>query len=391
MRTVGLLLLLSLCLFLPILRSFYWPAGAGLDVTGYPIGRDFINFWAAPQIAFGETPTAVFDLARYNERIGALFGAPIPFHMWSYPPVVLLGAWVFAQMPYGLALATWLVGSFAVFARVVVRALPAGTAWIGLVALALAPASLINIVGGQNGFVSGALMLGALLLLDRRPILSGILFGLLTFKPQLGLVVPFVLVALGAWRTILAAALTAAVWYGASVAVLGLDFWQGYIAYTAMHQAGVVYDPASFWSSMMMAPMAGAIALGASASVAGVVQIAVAAVVVVTTVLAVRATDDRLVRTLVVVSAVPLVPHQVFNYDLPMLSAAWLTIMLNPAYRTADVSIAAGLVWLSPLLTMLAFFFKVPAVGQIALCVGFAASVAMAFRSERGIAMPRSC
>jgi len=391
MRTVGLLVLLSLCLFLPILRSFYWPAGAGLDVTGHPIGRDFINFWAAPQIAFGEMPTAVFDLARYNEQISALFGAPIPFHMWSYPPVVLLGAWVFAQMPYAFALAAWVVGSFAVFARVVVSALPVGTAWIGLVALALAPASLINIVGGQNGFVSGALMLGALLLLDRRPILSGVLFGLLTFKPQLGLVVPLVLVTIGAWRTILAAALTAAAWYGASVVVLGLDFWQGYIAYTAAHQAGVVYDPASFWSSMMMAPMAGVMALGTSAAVAGALQIAVAAIVAVTTVLAVRTTDDRLLRTLVVVSAVPLVPHQIFNYDLPMLSAAWLMVMLNPAYRTADVSVVAGLVWLSPLLTMLAFFFKVPAVGQIILCAGFAASVAMAFRGVRGTAAPRAC
>ncbi|MGE0767388.1 MAG: glycosyltransferase family 87 protein [Hyphomicrobiaceae bacterium] len=382
-RLVALLCLGSLCLFAPIAKAVYWPAGGGLDVTGHQIGRDFINFWAAPQIAFGATPGSLFDLSQYNREIRALFGAPIPFHMWSYPPVVLLAAWGFATLPYGLALAAWVIGGFAVFARVVASALPAGRGNVGLLALALAPATLINVAGGQNGFLSGALMVGALLVHDRKPVLAGVLLGLLTFKPQLGIAVPFALLALGAWRTLAAATLTALAWYGASVAVLGLDFWQSYIDYTATYQASVVYNAENFWSSMMMSPMAAAMALGAGAKAAGLMQIGIAAVVIAATMLAVRATDDRLIRMLVIVSAVPLVPHQVFNYDLPMLSAAWLLVMLNPAYRVARVGAIASLVWLSPLLTMLAFFLKVPAVAQLILCAGFAASVVLAFEHAR--------
>src|SRR6185437_7428179 len=42
----------------------------------------------------------------------------------------------------------------------------------------------------------------------RRPVLSGILFGLLAYKPQFGLLIPVALLMAGQWRAISAAALT---------------------------------------------------------------------------------------------------------------------------------------------------------------------------------------
>ena len=55
-----LLLVASLALMVPVLR-FYWPAGEGLDVVGYPLGRDFINVWSGPQVAFGDKVSALCD------------------------------------------------------------------------------------------------------------------------------------------------------------------------------------------------------------------------------------------------------------------------------------------------------------------------------------------
>ena len=78
------------------------------------------------------------------------------------------------------------------------------------------PACPINAIGGQNGFLSAALFLGGVLNIDRRPILSGVLIGLLTFKPHLGVVLPFALVALGAWRVIASAAVTALALFAAA-------------------------------------------------------------------------------------------------------------------------------------------------------------------------------
>ena len=64
---------------------------------------------------------------------------------------------------------------------------PAQSAWTSdplWLQLALAfPAVLVNIGHGQNGLLTAPLIGGALAVLDRRPIVAGILIGLLAYKP----------------------------------------------------------------------------------------------------------------------------------------------------------------------------------------------------------------
>jgi alpha-1,2-mannosyltransferase len=55
------------------------------------------------------------------------------------------------------------------------------------------PGALITMAHGQNGFRTMALLGGALMLLERRPIFGGVLFGLLSYKPQFGVLVPLFL------------------------------------------------------------------------------------------------------------------------------------------------------------------------------------------------------
>ena len=78
--------------------------------------------------------------------------------------------------------------------------------WL-LLALAF-PSVLINVGHGQNGFLTAALLGGALVVLDRRPLVAGILLGLLVYKPQYGLMLPIVLAVSGRWRCFAAAAAT---------------------------------------------------------------------------------------------------------------------------------------------------------------------------------------
>ena len=63
------------------------------------------------------------------------------------------------------------------------------------------PAVFVNLGHGHNGFLTAALIGFALVTLDTRPVLAGVLFGLLAYKPQFGLMIPLVLVATGRWRT----------------------------------------------------------------------------------------------------------------------------------------------------------------------------------------------
>ena len=67
---------------------------------------------------------------------------------------------------------------------------------------------MINAFFGQNGAFTAALLVGGLLAAPKRPILAGVLFGLLTVKPQLGILIPFCLLASRNWRAFASAAVT---------------------------------------------------------------------------------------------------------------------------------------------------------------------------------------
>src|SRR5262249_32601217 len=78
---------------------------------------------------------------------------------------------------------------------------------------------------GQNGFLTTALIGGALGLLERHPVLAGGCLGLLTYKPQFGVLFPLVLVATGRWRAFFAAAAVALVLAALSWAAFGSGPW----------------------------------------------------------------------------------------------------------------------------------------------------------------------
>jgi hypothetical protein len=341
--------ILSVLLFVPILTALYWPAGNGLDVTGHQIGRDFINVWIGPQLALKGQIATLFDLKAYQVALTTLFGQPLPFHAWSYPLFTLLAFWPLAQLPYFAALALWTFGLFAIYAGVTLSRIERPFRPVAFVLLVLAPAGLINIVGGQNGFLSAVLLLGGMLLLDRRPVLAGILFGLLTYKPHLGLVVPFVLLALGAWRTIAAATVTAMALCACSLAVFGFEPWRAYFEVTAAFQILLLERFSDFGVYMLTSVMGAARTFGFSLRSAFALQLAVAIPVLACAVWAVRQTADPARRAFVLVAATMLATPYALVYDLPALTAvmAWqLCRPQSPGLGRTLIFLAA---WLAPI------------------------------------------
>ena len=55
------------------------------------------------------------------------------------------------------------------------------------------PAVFVNIGQGQNGFLTAALLGGALHWLNRKPWLAGVLIGCLAYQPQFGVLIPIAL------------------------------------------------------------------------------------------------------------------------------------------------------------------------------------------------------
>jgi len=203
------------------------------DRLGRPLGTDFANVYAAGSYVLDGQAAAPFDPAKQFAREQAIFGPATQFYGWHYPPFFLGLAALLALMPYALSLALWQGTTLALYLWSV-RGIAGSFAQDRLLFLfALAfPAVFINLGHGHNGFLTAAIFAAALLQLDKRPIVAGILFGLLAYKPQFAMLVPLVLAATGRWRTFAAAAVTVALLTLAVTFAFGPEVWRAFIAST---------------------------------------------------------------------------------------------------------------------------------------------------------------
>lgn len=186
-------------------RAHAWILGA----HGRPSVSDFLVFWLAGRAALRGAAAAAYDPQLHHAAEVAAAGHEFTRHMsWHYPPLFLFVAAGLALLPYVAAFLVWVASTLAIYAVVIFRIAKSPVA---LILSCAAPAVFINAIGGQNGALTAALLGVALLFLEDRPILSGIFLGLLTYRPQLGIVFPVALVMGGHWRSFAAAVITTAV------------------------------------------------------------------------------------------------------------------------------------------------------------------------------------
>jgi hypothetical protein len=149
-------------------------------------------------------------------------------------------------LPFLAGLALWTVSGYMLCVSLLARYVPVRQA--ALIMLA-APACALNIVSGQNGFYTAALLAGGILLLDKRPLLAGALIGLLCYKPQLGILIPLALAAGGYWRSFIAASLTICALVLATTLWLGPDIWPAFLTQMQM-QSAMMQNGESLWHRM---------------------------------------------------------------------------------------------------------------------------------------------
>ena len=104
------------------------------------------------------------------------------------------------------------------------------------------PGNYENFIFGQNGFISGILLGGGLLLLDRYPIIAGCLFGLLGYKPPL-VILTFIALGFGRyWKTLISAFATIIILVLSSLAVFGFEVWLAYFKAMSVPMTQMVGD-----------------------------------------------------------------------------------------------------------------------------------------------------
>ena len=212
---------------------------------GRPIGDDFINYWSGSFLALHQRAAEIYNWPAYHAFQEQLVGAAVsPNYNYSYPPIMLVLAIPFALLPYVPALAAWLIAGWVSFYQALRLAMPGRDAL--LLALA-APAVFINVYCGQNGFWTAALLGGGLCLLERRPVIAGILFGLQAYKPHLALMIPIALLAGRQWRAFVAAGVTSVALLLASVALVGWDTWRAFLDLVPLLRRVAFEEAAAHW------------------------------------------------------------------------------------------------------------------------------------------------
>jgi Glycosyltransferase family 87 len=308
------------------------------------INADFLGFWAYPRFS---PLTAIYNpdaMMRFQQD---LYPGYKSFYPYTYPPDFLLFCGWLRGFSYNAARDIWLLSGLVVFAA-------AGWALLrklmAVLALLASPAALLCIVLGQSSFFIGALLLGGLAALPRRPILAGVMFGLLTLKPQMGLLLPLLLLARGEWRTIFAACLTAALLVLLSYLAMPPALWPLWLSSLPQIQQDYFNGGANL--NIMITPAANLVALGMAPHLAWLVQLICglgAAGLVVW--LARRAPYHYAVAALLV--GMFLAQPHAYAYDSVLVPAA-MALCYSP--RLPGWVIALGvLVYLLPLLLLTAF------------------------------------
>jgi hypothetical protein len=319
-----------------VLAIFYVAGTYGLivDLDG-PATTDFVSFYAAGSLTDAGTPELVYDRAAHLAAEERATAPGIKYNFFYYPPVYLLICAALAALPYLVAFLLFEAATLALYVFVLSRTLGERT-WTTLFPFLIFPVVCWNFGYGQNGFLTAALFGGALLAIERRPIMAGLLFGAICYKPHFGLLIPVALAAGGHWRAFVAAAASVAGLVLLSLLFFGDATWHQFFAAIAASRSSYetgVKLPAFItpFGAVMVTGSPPVLAYGAQAIVS------IAAVALVALAWGRRLSLPVRAATLAAATVVA-VPVALF-YDLLLagLAAAWLYRSeggLTPAERT---------------------------------------------------------
>ena len=195
----------------PIAGAFYGydilrDTGASLTSGGRPLGDDYVNYWSGAYLAWHGRIADIYNWPVYTAFQKTIVGEGLGPYVYAYPPTLLVLTAPLAARAVSSRACRMADGGWFCFWRALRLALPGRDALL----LSLAtPAVFVNAYGGQNGTWTAAFLGGGLCLIERRPFVAGMAFGMMIYKPQLGLLIPVALLAGRRWWTI-AGAVTSA-------------------------------------------------------------------------------------------------------------------------------------------------------------------------------------
>jgi arabinofuranan 3-O-arabinosyltransferase len=334
--------LFNVCFVLLVINLVYFPIAYFAhwwiwDPDGRALPADFVNVWAAGRLALEGHPAQAWDWDIQRQIELALLRQDFPgYFAWHYPPPFLFVASLLAQLPYSAAFISWVSASFLPYLAMMRAIVGKPFGWMLAIAF---PMVFTNTLVGQNGFLTASLIGGTLYLIPVRPVLAGVCLGLLTYKPQYGLLFPIVLIAASQWTVFFAAGIAAAGIAFVSWLAFGTESWQAFFHWMPMFsQAFLTEGKATWWKLQSLFSMVRY--LGGSEQLAWAFQWVLTAAVAVVLALIWRSRVSYSVKAAAVAAGTLLTTPYLFMYDMMVLAvpvAFLMRIGLKDGFRPYEL------------------------------------------------------
>lgn len=237
-----------------LIAGWLWNVSVLPEHQGMQFAHDFVNVYVSGEAVREGKAADVYDWKKQEDRqhqfeISGKGTRPWNgFVPWLYPPMFLGVAWLVSFLPYYTALVAYFTVGFAACAFVLYKL--AGfkeSKW----AIAAFPGLFINPIFGNTGYITIALLGGGLFLLDTSPITAGVLFSLLSYKPQFFVLIPLALAVGRYWKALFSTCIGAGVLMLLSLLAFGSESWKGFLDGLPLARSFILESPRDYWLGTM--------------------------------------------------------------------------------------------------------------------------------------------
>ncbi len=202
--------------------------------------RDFDAFYV-----YGTMAASGRAAETYSYKYGAVaqyeYFKETIFMPWTYPPPFTLFVSILALLPPWVAYGLFVTLTTLFYVWVIKRL--AGPYAVAVI-IAILPTFVLEIMSGQNGFLTGGLVgLFALYWLERRPS-AGIPLGLMVIKPHLAVGIALLPFLERRWRVVLVAAAVSVGALAISTVAFGFSIWPAFIG--GVREAGAFLSTGAY-------------------------------------------------------------------------------------------------------------------------------------------------
>ncbi len=307
-------------------------------------------------------------MVRFQQVVMSAVPHAHDIYQFAYPPFLLLLMAPIGALPFWPGWMLWLTSGWVCFALLIRRSLPKDWA---LYSAAL-PAVFINVVAGQNGLWTAAIIGWGLTLLSQRPWMAGAILSLMLYKPQLAFLIPLALLAGSRWQALAGFAGSAVTLFIVTSLVYGPEIWQVFLLHSQVVRT-LILEQGTGISHRMISVFVLLRHMSASLGIAYAAQSVATVIVAALVALVWRSTASETLKHCSLVLGIVLATPYVFDYDLTFLAFVplWLSredgvprwrlhgviLTLLPilaAPLAKQTSAAAGILFLVPLFAIVA-------------------------------------